>query len=407
VSVLDYSRYYSNLARSIKASEIRELLAIIKAKKNVISFAGGIPDPELFPRKELAEIARDVIEIYGDEALQYSETKGVREVRETLCKFLSTRKSIKCEPENAIITTGSQSALDLVARTLIDPGNVVITENPSYLAAIGAFKNAGARLIGVDIDDSGMKTSILEEKLRAMSPDERRRVKFIYTIPIAQNPSGVSLSAERKKHLLEIASQYDLLVVEDDPYSYLVFEEGVDKTVIKALDRENRVLYMSTISKILAPGLRIGWLIGPDDLIRRVELVKQYVDLHSPTLTQYITAEAMKRGVIDRVIGRAIPHYRAKRDLMLKTMSEYFPEYTWYSKPIGGLFIFTYVYKSNFDAGKLLPVAIEKYSVAYVPGGSFHVDGKGANSMRISFSYPTYEQIIEGVKRLAELIRES
>jgi 2-aminoadipate transaminase len=405
--VPDYSRYYSSLARSIKASEIRELLAIIKAKKNVISFAGGIPDPALFPREELAEIAKEVIEIYGNDALQYSETKGVKEVRETLCSFLVTRKSVKCEPENTIITTGSQSALDLVARTLIDPGDIVITENPSYLAAIGAFKNAGARLIGVDIDDSGMRTSILEEKLKTMSPNERRRVKFIYTIPIAQNPSGVSLSTERKKHLLEIASQYDLLVVEDDPYSYLVFEESVDRSVLKALDKEERVLYMSTISKILAPGLRIGWLLGPGDLVRKVEMIKQYVDLHSPTLTQYITAEAMKRGVIDRVISRAIPHYRAKRDLMLKAMSEYFPDYTWYSKPIGGLFIFTYIYKNNFDASRLLPVAIEKYGVAYVPGGSFHVDGRGANSMRISFSYPTHEQIIEGVRRLAELIRES
>jgi 2-aminoadipate transaminase len=405
--VPDYSRYYSSLARSIKASEIRELLAIIKAKKNVISFAGGIPDPALFPREELAEIAKEVIEIYGNDALQYSETKGVKEVRETLCSFLATRKSIKCEPENTIITTGSQSALDLVARTLIDPGDIVITENPSYLAAIGAFKNAGARLIGVDIDDSGMRTSILEEKLKTMSPNEQRRVKFIYTIPIAQNPSGVSLSTERKKHLLEIASQYDLLVVEDDPYSYLVFEESVDRSVLKALDKEERVLYMSTISKILAPGLRIGWLLGPGDLVRKIEMIKQYVDLHSPTLTQYITAEAMKRGVIDRVISRAIPHYRAKRDLMLKAMSEYFPDYTWYSKPIGGLFIFTYIYKNNFDASRLLPVAIEKYGVAYVPGGSFHVDGRGANSMRISFSYPTYEQIIEGVRRLAELIRES
>jgi 2-aminoadipate transaminase len=405
--VPDYSRYYSSLARSIKASEIRELLAIIKAKKNVISFAGGIPDPALFPREELAEIAKEVIEIYGNDALQYSETKGVKEVRETLCSFLATRKSIKCEPENTIITTGSQSALDLVARTLIDPGDIVITENPSYLAAIGAFKNAGARLIGVDIDDSGMRTSILEEKLKTMSPNEQRRVKFIYTIPIAQNPSGVSLSTERKKHLLEIASQYDLLVVEDDPYSYLVFEESVDRSVLKALDKEERVLYMSTISKILAPGLRIGWLLGPGDLVRKVEMIKQYVDLHSPTLTQYITAEAMKRGVIDRVISRAIPHYRAKRDLMLKAMSEYFPDYTWYSKPIGGLFIFTYIYKNNFDASRLLPVAIEKYGVAYVPGGSFHVDGRGANSMRISFSYPTHEQIIEGVRRLAELIRES
>lgn len=403
--MLNYSKYYSNLARSIKASEIRELLAIIKARRNVISFAGGIPDPALFPRAELAEIAREVIEVYGDDALQYSETKGVKEVRETVCSYLAARKGVKCSPEAIIITTGSQSAIDLIARTLLDPGDIVITENPSYLAAIGVFRSVGARLVGVDIDDSGMKTHLLEEKLKSMPEEERRRVKFIYTVPIAQNPSGVTLSKERKKHLLEIASKYDILVVEDDPYSYLVFDESVDKTVLKAMDGEERVIYVSTISKILAPGLRIGWIVGPDDLIRRIELVKQYVDLHSPTLTQYIVAEAMKRGVVDRVISRAIPHYKAKRDLMLKVMSEEFPEYTWYSKPVGGLFVFAYVYKEGFDAGKLLQVAIEKYGVAYVPGGSFHVDGRGANSMRISFSYPTHEQIVEGVRRLAALIR--
>lgn len=403
--MLNYSKYYSNLARSIKASEIRELLAIIKARRNVISFAGGIPDPALFPRAELAEIAREVIEVYGDDALQYSETKGVKEVRETVCSYLAARKGVKCGPENIIITTGSQLAIDLIARTMLDPGDIVITENPSYLAAIGVFRSVGARLVGVDIDDSGMKTHLLEEKLKSMPEEERRRVKFIYTVPIAQNPSGVTLIKERKKHLLEIASKYDILVVEDDPYSYLVFDESVDKTVLKAMDEEERVIYVSTISKILAPGLRIGWIVGPSDLIRRIELIKQYVDLHSPTLTQYIVAEAMKRGVVDRVISHATPHYKAKRDLMLKVMGEEFPEYTWYSKPVGGLFVFAYVYKEGFDAGKLLPVAIEKYGVAYVPGGSFHVDGRGANSMRISFSYPTHEQIVEGVRRLATLIR--
>jgi len=403
--VLNYSKYYSNLARSIKASEIRELLAIIKARRNVISFAGGIPDPALFPRAELAEIAREVIEVYGDDALQYSETKGVKEVRETVCSYLAARKGVKCGPENIIITTGSQLAIDLIARTMLDPGDIVITENPSYLAAIGVFRSVGARLVGVDIDDSGMKTHLLEEKLKSMPEEERRRVKFIYTVPIAQNPSGVTLIKERKKHLLEIASKYDILVVEDDPYSYLVFDESVDKTVLKAMDEEERVIYVSTISKILAPGLRIGWIVGPSDLIRRIELIKQYVDLHSPTLTQYIVAEAMKRGVVDRVISHATPHYKAKRDLMLKVIGEEFPEYTWYSKPVGGLFVFAYVHKEGFDAGKLLPVAIEKYGVAYVPGGSFHVDGRGANSMRISFSYPTHEQIVEGVRRLAALIR--
>lgn len=405
--MVDYSKFYSNLARAIKASEIRELLAVISRRRDIISFAGGIPDPALFPRKELAEIAKEIIEVYGDQALQYSETKGVLAVREEICKYMKTRKHFNCDPEDLIITAGSQSALDIVARTLINPGDIVITENPTYLAAIGAFKNAGARLVGIPVDDNGMKTHVLEEKLRSFSTEERSKLKFIYTVPIAQNPAGVSMSYDRKKHLLEIASKYDLLVVEDDPYSYLIFEEGVDKTNLKALDSENRVLYMSTISKILAPGLRIGWVVAGHELSRKIELLKQYVDLHTSTLTQFIVGEAIRRGVVDQVISRALIHYKAKRDTMLKAIGENFPDYTWYSKPVGGLFIFVYVYKQGFNAGVLLSKAIDEYKVAYVPGGSFHVDGTGENSMRLNFSYPSHEQIVLGISRIAKLIKEA
>lgn len=402
-----HDRYFSKLAIKIKASEIRELLALIRGRKDVISFAGGIPDPVLFPKKELGELASKVVEIYGDHALQYSETKGIIEVRETIADFMAKRKNIKADPEDIIITTGSQQALDLISRVFIDPLDIVITENPTYLAALGAFKNVDARILGVKIDDYGMKTDLLEDMLKNMSPEERRRVKFIYVIPVAQNPAGVTMTRDRKKHLLEIASRYDLLVVEDDPYSYLVFEEGVDTASLKSLEKEGRVIYTSTVSKILAPGLRLGWVVADKDIIRKIEMVKQYADLHSPTLNQFILAEAIKTGVVDRVISRAIPHYKAKRDLMVKVMTETFPDYTWYSRPVGGLFIFTYVYKESFYADVLLEKAINQYKVAYVPGGSFHTDGTGRNSMRISFSYPTQEQIVEGITRLAKLIIES
>ena len=406
--MVDYSRFLSKLATSVKASEIRELLAIIGRRKDVISFAGGIPDPALFPREELAEIAREVVSKYGDIALQYGETRGAIEARTEICRFLERAKGVKCEPEaNIIITTGSQSGLDLVARVFIDPSDVVLTENPTYLAAIGAFKNAGARFIGVPLDEKGIKTDQLEQKLRELPSEERKRVKFLYVIPVAQNPAGVSMSLERKKHLLEIASRYDLLVVEDDPYSYIVFDEAADRTTLKSMDKEERVIYLGTVSKILAPGLRIGWIVGGADVIRKIELIKQYTDLHTPTLNQLIVAEAIKRGIVDKVIARALPHYRAKRDTMLKAMEEYFPEYVWYSKPIGGLFIFAYVHKKGFNAGLLLQKAIEEYKVAYVPGKSFHVDGTGENSMRINFSYPTHEQIYEGIKRLSMLIKEA
>jgi len=405
--MIDYSKYYSKLATGIKASEVRELLAIISQRKEVISFAGGIPDPALLPREELAEIARDVILRYGDVALQYSETKGIREVRETLCDYLHKKKNIHCEPEGIVITTGSQSALDLIARVFIDPGDIVITENPTYLAAIGAFKNAGARIIGIPLDDKGMRTDLLEKKLMEMPKEQIERVKYIYTNPIAQNPAGVSMSFDRKKHLMEIASEYNLLIVEDDPYSYLVFEEGVDKTNLKSMDKENRVIYLGTASKILSPGLRIGWVVSSTDIARRIELVKQYVDLHSPSLSQIILSEAIKQGIIDKVLAKALPMYKSKRDTMLKAMKENFPDYVWYSKPIGGLFVFAYIHREGFDSGALLKKALDLYKVAYVPGGSFHVDGHGKNSMRLNYSYPSHEQIHIGVQRLAKLILES
>lgn len=403
---MDYSRFLSNTAKSIKASEIRELLALIRGRKDVISLAGGIPDPVLFPREELARIASMVIEKYGDYALQYSETKGIIEVRETLSDFLARKRGIIADAENIIITAGSQSGLDIISRTLLNPGDIVITESPSYLAALGAFKANGARLMGVKIDEHGMRTDILEEKLRALG-DEARRVKFVYVIPVGQNPAGTTMTKDRKKHLLEIASKYDLLIVEDDPYSYIIYEEGAETSSLKSMDAEGRVIYLSTVSKILAPGLRIGWIVAEGELTRKLEIVKQYVDLHSPTLNQFIVAEAIKTGIVERVIARAVPHYKAKRDTMLKAIEENFPDYTWYSRPIGGLFIFTYVYKDRFDAGLLLEKAVREYKIAYVPGGSFHPEGDGVNSMRLNFSYPSHEQIREGIERLARLIKEA
>ncbi len=389
----------------IRASEIRELLKIIKRSKEVISLAGGIPDPRYFPKKELAEIAKKVIEEYGGDSLQYSETKGVLELREALASFLYKMKSMKIDPENIIITSGSQEALHIIAEAFIEPGDKVITESPSYLAALGAFKLAGGDLIGIKVDDNGMKTLVLEEVLKKLSA-EGVKPKFVYTIPVAQNPGGVTMSLDRKKHLLELASQYDLLIIEDDPYSYFVFDDKADTTSLKALDKEDRVLYISTVSKILAPGIRLGWMVCPSDITRRLELLKQYVDLHSPTLNQYIFAEAIRSGLVERHVARLKEVYRIKRDAMLEAIDEYFPDYTWYSRPIGGFFVFTYVFKEGFDSRKLLQTAIEKYKIAYVPGQGFHPDGSGANSMRLSYSYPPPEIIREGIRRLARMIKE-
>ncbi len=402
--MVDYSKFISSTASQIKASEIREILAVIRMRKDVISLAGGIPDPKTFPRHELSVIAHRMIMDLGDQALQYSETKGILEVREMLSHFLFEFRGISVDAENILITTGSQQALDLIARTLIDPGDVVITENPSYLAAIGAFKIHGAKLVGIPIDKQGMDTYKLEEKVKELL-SHGKKVKFIYTIPVGHNPAGTTMPPDRKRHLIEVANKYDLIVVEDDPYSYFVYDETIDVSPLKAYDSEDRVIYLSTVSKILAPGLRIGWIASPQGLTRRFELVKQYMDLHSPTLNQFIVAEAIRSGLVKEHAHKLAPFYRKKRDAMLEAIKEYFPDNVWYTEPVGGFFVFVYVLKKGFNTSRLLEKAIMKYKVAYVPGKSFHTDESGENSIRLSFSYPPPEVIREGIKRIAELIR--
>ncbi len=400
----NFDELISKPVKKLKASEIRELLKLVKKSKDIISFAGGIPDPRYFPRKELIEIAKRVIEEMGDYSLQYSETQGVYEVREAIARLMEKIRGIKADPDDIIVTTGSQQALDMIARTFIEWGDKVITESPSYLAALGAFKLMGADVIGVKIDENGMRTIMLEDIVRSLIRADKKP-KFIYTIPVAHNPGGVTMSIDRKKHLLEIASQYDLIVIEDDPYAAFVFDESVDVTPLKALDKEGRVIYISTLSKILAPGIRLGWIVPPRELVRKLELLKQYMDLHSPTLNQYIFAEAVNSGLVYKHIQKLKQVYKEKRDAMISAMDDYFPEYTWYSRPIGGFFVFVYVFKKGFDAKKALDIALSKYKVAYVPGQGFHPDGSGANSMRLSYSYPDTETIKEGIRRLSEMIK--
>ncbi|MEM1825735.1 MAG: PLP-dependent aminotransferase family protein [Desulfurococcaceae archaeon] len=402
--MIDYEKYLSNIAKSMRASEIRELLAAISVRKDIISLAGGAPDPATFPKSKLAEISVKVITEYGDSSLQYSETKGVRFVREILVEFLEKIRGFKANVDDVLITTGSQQALDIIARALIDPGDIVITENPTYLAALGSFRMVGANIIGVKIDESGMKTDLLEDTVKKII-SEGGRIKFIYVIPVAQNPAGTTMSTDRKKHLIEIASKYDLLIVEDDPYSYFTYEPNVDTTSLKTMDKEERVIYISTISKILAPGLRIGWIVSPDNLTRRFEIVKQYLDLHTPTLNQYILGEILKSDIIFEHISKLAPYYKVKRDTIVKAIEEYFPKDIWYTKPVGGLFVFVYVNIKGFNATKLMPIALDKYKVAYVPGQSFHPDGSGANSMRLNFSFPPPEKIEDGIRRLGDMIR--
>ncbi|MEM0497792.1 MAG: PLP-dependent aminotransferase family protein, partial [Acidilobaceae archaeon] len=259
-----YIKFLSKRTNKLKASEIRELLKLTEGK-NIISFAGGLPDPTVFDKDKLIEIARDVLENFSDKALQYSPTRGVSVFIETLKNFLLDKGINISNNDDIIVTTGSQEAIYLASTVLIDRRDAIIVEEPTYLAALNVFKYLESRLMPVPIDDDGMNTEVLEDYLRKLREDGRR-VKLAYVNPTCQNPSGTTMSIARRKHLIELASQHDFLILEDDPYGYFIFE-GERPIPLKSLDRDERVLYMSTFSKILAPGLRIGWAVGPAEII--------------------------------------------------------------------------------------------------------------------------------------------
>ncbi|RLG79370.1 MAG: aminotransferase [Thermoprotei archaeon] len=379
------------------------LLKLTEGRK-IISLAGGLPDPKVFPKEELAQIAYDVIRESGDKALQYSPTIGVTEFREELLKFLEKKGVRINSDDDIIVTTGSQQALDLMSRILLQKDDEIIVELPTYLAALNAFRLSKPSITAIPIDEDGMKTDILREELKRLKW-LGRKIKFIYTIPVAHNPAGVTMSLERKKELLELASEYDLIIVEDDPYSYFIYDEGVDVTPLKTLDKEGRVIYMSTFSKILSPGLRIGWVVANKHIVDFMERAKQTADLHTPTLTQFIALEAIRRGVVDETINKAKILYRAKRDAMIEALDTYMCKEAWWPRPVGGLFVMVFLPSYDIDTKKMLMEAIDA-GVAYVPGASFFANGMGWNTMRLNFSYPSPEEIREGVRIIADLVKE-
>lgn len=397
-----YEILFSKIANQMRPSEIRRLLKWA-TQKDIISFGGGIPDPKNIPKNEIAEITRRIILERGEEALIYGPTRGNKILIDELLKFMASRGIKLKGEEEIVVTTGSQQGLDLWARILINPGDIIFVEAPTYLAALNAFIPFQPRIIGIPLDDEGMKTEILEEKIKE-NIRRRRKMKFIYTIPTCQNPSGYSMSLDRRKHLMEIASKYDLLILEDDPYSYFLYED-VETTPLKAMDKEDRVILMSTFSKMLAPGLRVGWMVGNEKIIEKIVLAKEVADLCTSPLNQYIAAEALKTGLMERNLPKIREIYREKRDAMMDALETYMPKGSRWVKPVGGMFIFAWA-PEGIDTEAIAQKAIEKYKVAYVPGRPFYPDGNVRNAMRLNFTYPTKEQIIEGIKRLSEAIKE-
>jgi len=395
-----YEDFYSNRAQKMRASEIRELLKLTQ-KPEIISFAGGLPNPNSFPKKEIAELFSEVVTKHGDQALQYGTTEGLPLLRELIADRVNSQ-GISATKENILITGGSQQGLDLVSKILFDPGDHIICGEPSYLGGLNSFRAFEARMHTVPVGDEGMDIDMLEAKLEQLH-DQKIKVKFIYVIPTFQNPAGVTMPLEKRKRLLELASAYDTLVVEDNPYSELRFE-GKDVPNIKTMDEEGRVIYMATFSKTLSPGFRLAYIVAPEALLRKLCIAKQSVDLCSTTVTQYVAAEFFQRDMLDKHIKKIIKMYKEKRDLMLKALDKYFPKEATYTRPEGGMFCWVTL-PDKIDTKAMFPKAIEA-KIAYITGTAFYANGGGNNTMRLNFTHAGNDQIEEGIKRLAKVIRD-
>jgi 2-aminoadipate transaminase len=384
------------------SSAIRELLKLTELE-DIISFAGGMPSPELFPIEEFRVACDRVLREYGSKALQYGPTEGFQPLRELIVRHTS-RYGINVTTDNILITSGSQQALDLLGKILINPGDHILVETPTYLGALQAWSAYGAEYVTIPMDGNGMVTDALEEGLRS-GP------KFIYLLPNFQNPSGVTLSMERRVKVLELADRYGVPIVEDDPYGQLRYE-GDHLPSVVVLDGQNRsngekcyrgnVIYTSTFSKILAPGLRLGWVVAPPEVIRKLVQAKQGADLHTSSFNQAVAYEVAKGGFIDSHINVIRDLYGKRRDLMLGAMDGYFPPGVEWTHPEGGLFVWCTLPES-LNAAEVLQAAI-KQKVAFVPGAPFYPTGGGHNTLRINFSMATNDQIRDGISRLGNVL---
>jgi 2-aminoadipate transaminase len=381
----------------LKASEIREILKVTE-RPEVISFAGGLPAPELFPVKEIKEVNRIVLDESGHKALQYTTTEGYAPLRSWIADRMNTRLGTSFDRDNILITHGSQQALDLSGKVFLDKGDIVLCESPTYLAAISAFRAYECNFIEVPTDKDGMVMDELEKLLQNTT-----NVKLIYVIPDFQNPTGRTWNYERRKQLAEFATKYGVIVVEDNPYGELRFE-GEPLPSVKSFDKEGYVLCTGSFSKIFCPGYRIGWIAGDKDIIRKYVLVKQGTDLQCNTIAQMEIAKYLELYDIDKHISKIIKTYRFRRDLAVKTMEKAFPKGITFTRPQGGLFSWVEL-PENINARDVLVKCLEK-NVAYVPGGSFFPNSGKENTFRINFSNMPEDRIVEGLERLADVLNE-
>jgi len=396
-----HERRFSQNARRMKASEIRELLKLTQ-RAEVISFAGGLPNPDAFPIENLNTVIRHVMEEHPRDALQYGPTEGHNKLRDAIARGMGSLYNTPQTVHNILITHGSQQGLSLLSHILLDPGDTVVTGAPSYLGALQTFSAFRAQIEGVPLDEQGIRVDLLEEKLESLA-QAKRLPKFIYLVPTFQNPTGSTIPMERRRRIYELISKHDLLLIEDDPYGLLRYE-GERVPLIKSLDTEDRVIYLGSFSKILAPGFRIAWMAAPESIVNKAVIAKQTQDLCSNTFAQYCIFEAMYHNVLFPHIEEIVRIYKGKRDAMLAAMEACFPRQARWNHPDGGLFVWVRL-PPFIDTRDMFTKAIAN-DVAYVVGQAFYPDGGGRNTMRLNFSHASDDMITEGVQRLADVIRD-
>lgn len=394
-----WAHRYAQRTKCAKSSIIRELLKLTQ-RPEVISFAGGMPAPQVFPVEKFKEACAKVLTDNPTAALQYGPTEGYLPLRQLIVEQMA-RYGVVASVDNVMMTSGSQQALDLIAKLLINRGDRILVESPSYLGALQAFDLMGAEYVTVPIDDHGLNTEYLEAALRS-GP------KFMYILPNFQNPGGVTLSEDRRRELVLLSDKYGIPIIEDDPYGQLRYE-GEHKTPLVVLDRTNlqrdngytlgNVIYLSTFSKLLAPGMRLGWIVAPPDVIARLVQIKQSSDLHTSTFNQMVTYEVARDGFLEEHVKLIRGVYSQRKDAMLRAMTDYFPEDVTWTHPHGGLFLWATL-PSGINARKLLDEAL-RHDVAFVPGDPFFAEGDKGSHMRLNFSNATPEMIREGVRRLS------
>lgn len=402
--MIDYDSFLSQAAGHMQESAIRRMGTVLAQKRDIISFAPGYPAPETFPWEEFREITRELLTGNQGAVLQYGPTRGYRPLLEVISEIMR-RRDAPTSMERLLVTSGSQQGLDLVARVLLDPGDVVLVELPTYTGAITAFRNVQAAMVGVKQEADGIDLDDLDDVYARLTNDGRR-VRFLYVVPNFQNPTGLLIGLGKRRRLLEWASRRNVLLLEDDPYRELYFEDSTTETdvkPIKADDAEGRVIYLSSFSKTLAPGFRVAWVDAPAPLAAKLEFAKQAEDLSSGVFDQRIVYEACRRGIVDRQLPTLRAHYQHKRDVMVAALRDAFGTSITWPAPRGGFFLWATL-PPPFDANALLERAIEQ-GVVYVSGEAFYVNDEPASSvMRLSFSAPAPDRIREGVARLKAAI---